>query len=145
MDKMGDIVWMVKPGEAETDSLKQRMERFSYEIGTSKNMELSIQLDELDKLKLSMEQRRNIYLIFKEAVNNAAKYSGAGGIDINAAVAKGELLLSIKDEGRGFDYTVATKGNGLRNLVKRAGELGARLEIASSPGSGTCVSLTMPL
>ena len=145
LDKMGDIVWMVKPGATESDSLKQRMERFAYEIGSSKNMEVTVQLDELDKLKLSMDQRRNIYLIFKEAVNNAAKYSGADKIDISSSIFNGELRLIIKDEGQGFDDKKIKKGNGMGNMAKRAEELAARLEIVSSQSTGTSVSLTMPL
>jgi len=92
-----------------------------------------------------MEQRRNIYLIFKEAVNNAAKYSGADKIDISSSLFNGELRLIIKDEGQGFDDKKIKKGNGMGNMAKRAEELAARLEIGSSPGTGTSVSLTMPL
>ena len=82
MDKMGDIVWMIKPGDTEAGSLKQRMERFAYEICSSKNIVASLQLDELEKIKLTMEQRKNIYLIFKEAINNAVKYSGTEKIEV---------------------------------------------------------------
>jgi signal transduction histidine kinase len=92
-----------------------------------------------------MEQRRNIYLIFKEALNNAAKYSGSKKIEINSSLYKEQLLLVIKDEGQGFDYSLTKKGNGLKNLSRRAVELGGRLEIESSPGAGTCVSLSLPL
>jgi signal transduction histidine kinase len=144
MDKMGDIVWMIKPGETEAGSLKQRMERFAYEIGTSKNIEVNMQLEELENLKLNMEQRRNIYLIFKEAVNNAVKYSDAKKIDINSSLQNHELLLTIKDEGQGFDHAKTKKGNGLGNMSHRAEELGGRLEIVSAPAEGTTVSLTMP-
>ena len=145
MDKMGDIVWMIKPGETEAGSLKQRMERFAYEVGTSKNMEIAVQLEELEKVKLSMEQRKNIYLIFKEAVNNAAKYSGTRKIDIHSSLHNKELLLIIKDEGSGFDHNKTKKGNGLGNMMNRAEELGGRLEIGSVPGEGTTITLTMPV
>jgi two-component system sensor histidine kinase UhpB len=145
MDKMGDIVWMIKPGETEAGSLKQRMERFAYEVGTSKNMEIVVQLAELEKVKLSMEQRKNIYLIFKEAVNNAAKYSGTRKIDIDSSIHNKELKLIIKDAGCGFDHHKAKKGNGLGNMMNRAEELGGRLEIGSVPDEGTTITLTMPV
>jgi two-component system sensor histidine kinase UhpB len=145
MDKMGDIVWMIKPGETEAGSLKQRMERFAYEVGTSKNMEIVARLDELEKVKLSMEQRKNIYLIFKEAVNNAAKYSGSRKIDIDSSIHNKELQLIIKDEGSGFDHHKTKKGNGLGNMMNRAEELGGRLEIGSLPDEGTTITLTMPV
>jgi signal transduction histidine kinase len=145
MDKMGDIVWMIKPGENESGSLRQRMERFAYEIGSSKNIEVSMQLNELDNLKLSMAQRKNIYLIFKEALNNAAKYSGAKKIDIGSWLENRVLRLMIKDEGKGFDHAKTRKGNGLDNMSNRAGELGGKLAIGSVPDEGTTVTLTMPL
>lgn len=145
MDKMGDIVWMIKPDETESGSLKQRMERFAYEIGTSRNMEVQVRLEELEKVKLTMEQRRNIYLIFKEAVNNAAKYSGAGKIDIGSLLHNRELKLTIKDEGLGFDKNRSKKGNGLGNMANRAKELGARFEISSVVNAGTTVTLAIPV
>jgi two-component system, NarL family, sensor histidine kinase UhpB len=145
MDKMGDIVWMIKPGETEAGSLIQRMERFAYEIGSSKNIEVVVQLDELDKLKLTMEQRKNIYLIFKEAVNNAVKYSGSEKITIEATIQNKELQLLVKDIGKGFDSSIVKKGNGLDNMQNRAKDLGAVLNIESTTGNGTTLKLLMPV
>ncbi len=145
MDKMGDIVWMIKPGETEAVSLKQRMERFAYEIGTSKNIEISVQLEQLEKIKLTMEQRKNIYLIFKEALNNAAKYSGANRFEIEASLQNKDLVMLIKDEGRGFNPNEVKKGNGLDNMMNRARELGAELKIQSAVNEGTTVNLVVPV
>ena len=134
---------MIKPGETEAGSLLQRMEHFAYEVGTSKN--IIVQLDELAKVKLSMEQRRNIYLIFKEALNNAAKYSGAKKIAITNSLKNRELQVMIKDEGNGFDHASTRKGNGLCNMSKRAAELGGKLEINSLVNEGTIVMLPLPV
>ena len=144
MDKMSDIVWMIKPGETESGSLKQRMERFAYEMGSSKNIETVIEIDDLEKQKLSMEQRKNIYLLFKEALNNAVKYSGTGKIDIKAAHQNGWLNLVIKDHGKGIDTTIAGRGNGLQNMKNRAKELGGKLEIESNI-AGTAIKLIVPI
>lgn len=145
MDKMGDIVWMIKPGESEAASLKQRIERFAYETGTAKNIEVQTDLNDLDKVKLTMEQRKNIYLICKEAVNNAAKYSGTATITIQAALQNKELHLIIKDEGQGFDIVTAKKGNGLDNMTNRAKDMGAKMRIQSALNKGgTTIALTMP-
>jgi signal transduction histidine kinase len=144
MDRMSDIVWMIKPGETESGSLKQRMERFAYEVGSSKNIETVIEIDDLDKQKLSMAQRKNIYLLFKEALNNAAKYSGTGKIEIKATQQNGMLNLIIKDHGKGFDTAVAGRGNGLQNMQNRAKELGGKLEIESNV-AGTAIKLIIPI
>lgn len=145
MDKMSDIVWMIKPGESEGASLKQRMERFSYEICSSKNIGVLLQLDELDKVKLTMEQRKNLYLIFKEALNNAVKYSAAGKIEVLVSIHNKQLDLCVKDLGKGFDSSLIKKGNGLDNMKHRAAELGASIEVASEPGKGTTISLRLPV
>jgi two-component system sensor histidine kinase UhpB len=92
-----------------------------------------------------MEQRKNIYLIFKEALNNAAKYSGASRIEIEVATQNKELVLLIKDEGQGFNINEVKKGNGLDNMMNRATELGAALKIQSAMNEGTTVSLVLPV
>jgi len=145
MDKMGDIVWMIKPGETEAGSLKQRMERFAYEICSSKNIGVNKQLDDLEKVSLSMEQRKNIYLIFKEAVNNAVKYSGSTSVDINTQTENKELILTVGDNGKGFNTSIVSTGNGLDNMKVRAKELNAKLFIDSKAGMGTVVRLEMPV
>ncbi len=143
MDKMGDIVWMIKPDDSEAGSLKERIERFVYDICGSKNIDVSIHLDDLEKIKFSMQQRKNLYLVFKEAINNAVKYSGTAVVDISAKLASRQLTMRVKDFGNGFDSSKVKKGNGLGNMQRRANELGARLAIQSEKGSGTLVELEM--
>jgi two-component system, NarL family, sensor histidine kinase UhpB len=142
MDKMGDIVWMIKPGDTESSSLKQRMERFAYEICSTKNIVLTMQLDELEHMKLSMQQRKNIYLIFKEAINNAVKYSGADRIQVTGTVTGKDFILTVKDEGKGFDSGLIAKGNGLDNMYQRARELHGSLKIDTA--KGTTIRLVLP-
>ena len=145
MDKMGDIVWTIKPDESGNGSLKQRMERFAYEIGGSKNIEVSMQMEEPENATLTMEQRKNIYLIFKEALNNAVKYSDSKRIIVSVNTQNKELLLIVKDEGKGFDYSSVKKGNGLDNIKNRANELGGKVEISSTNNQGTVIKLHVPV
>ncbi len=143
MDRMSDIVWMIKPGETEAGSLKQRMERFAYEICGSKNIGVQMQLSEIESLKLTMEQRKNIYLIFKEAINNAVKYSGTEKIEINATVQNRLLELTVQDFGKGFEQASARRGNGLENMQHRAKESGGSLLINTAIDKGTEIVLSM--
>jgi signal transduction histidine kinase len=145
MEKMGDIVWMIKPGETEAGSLKQRMERFAYEICSTKNISTTINLDDLEKVKFTMQQKKNMYLIFKEAMNNAVKYSGTGQINITALLQNNRMQLEVKDFGTGFNTAAIEKGNGLDNMQYRAKELGAVIEVGSNAGSGTEVILKIPV
>ena len=145
MDKMGDIVWMIKPGETEAGSLVQRMQRFAYEIAATKNIEINMELSELELLKLTMQQRKDIYLIFKEALNNAVKYSGTEKINISASIQNKELVMRVKDFGQGFDSGTVKKGNGLDNMQNRAKEMNANFNIESGVEQGTLITLTMPV
>jgi two-component system, NarL family, sensor histidine kinase UhpB len=145
MEKMSDLVWTIKPEEAEGSNLKQRMERFAYEICGAKNINLTLQLDKLETKDLTMDQRKNMYLIFKEALNNAVKYSGTEKIAVSAANGNNVLTMIVKDEGKGFDVGTIIKGNGLENIQTRAASVGGKLIIDSAPGTGTTVKLTMPL
>lgn len=145
MDKMGDIVWMIKPGEAEGSSLRQRMERFAYEICSSKNISVEQDLEKLEAVKLTMQQRKNLYLIFKEALNNAVKYSGTEKIDIRIIEESRYLIFVLKDYGKGFDVSTINKGNGLGNMQNRAKELNGKLSIESADALGTTITLNMPV
>ncbi len=145
MEKMGDIVWMIKPGETETGSLKQRMEAFAFEICSSKNISLQMDIAVMESFKPAMEQRKNIYLIFKEALNNAVKYSGTEKVEVRASVRNKQLELQVKDYGKGFDTVKNSRGNGLGNMKNRAKELQAQLQIESDAENGTLVKLVMPV
>jgi signal transduction histidine kinase len=144
MDKMGDIVWMIKPGESDAASLKERMEQFAYELCSSSNIQTEINIEDLDKIKLSMNKRRNIYLVFKEALNNEIKYSGTGKISVTANATGKQLLLKIADQGAGFDPGNPKNGNGLRNMQARAKEMNGTLKIYSQAGVGTTIELGVP-
>lgn len=145
MDKMGDIVWMIKPGETENGNLNQRIERFAYEVCSSKNIDLSLNLSELEKTKLTPEQRKSIYLVFKEALNNAAKYSGTKKIELKATVQNKQLELLVKDFGKGFDQSTVRRGNGLHNMNNRAKEIDGHLTLSSVIEEGTVVTFYVPL
>ena len=94
---------------------------------------------------LDIATRRNVYLIFKEAVNNAVKYSNCTRMDISLQLAGGNLALSVADNGTGFEVTGGRKGNGLDNMEKRARDVGGTLRLVTAPGRGTRIDLSLPL
>ncbi len=145
MDRMGDIVWMIKPGETEAGSLKQRIESFGFEMCGNKNIEVKMQLDDLEKMRLNMEQRKNIYLIFKEGLNNAVKYSETKKIEISTSFQDSILCLIIKDFGIGFNKALIKNGNGLDNMHHRAKDLNAVLDVSSTLNQGTTLLLKVPV
>ncbi|WEK33421.1 MAG: histidine kinase [Candidatus Pseudobacter hemicellulosilyticus] len=152
MEKMGDIVWMIKPGENEGQGLWQRMERFAFEICGSQQINCHISGQEiLEDLKLTMQQRKNFYLVFKEALNNAVKYSGSSRVDIRISRHSHQLQLEVQDYGKGFGEKgpgnggETNGGNGLSNMRNRARELGGELLLDHQPGEGVLITLRFPV
>lgn len=145
MERMGDIVWMIKPQENEGEGLKYRMERFVQEICNSRNISCIFLADDLNEVKLNMRQKKNMYLIFKEAVNNALKYSNTEKLEIKINQQNKQLEMIVKDFGNGFDQKTIPKGNGLDNMKQRANDLKGSLSVNSIPNSGTEVQLSFPI
>ncbi|HAC25181.1 MAG TPA: hypothetical protein DCE81_09720 [Cytophagales bacterium] len=96
-------------------------------------------------LLLNATVRRNIFLVFKEAVNNAAKYSEGNNLKIAAWIEGKSLNFKIEDDGKGFVRGSIKTGNGLKNMEARANELSAVFRQESSPGNGTKVFLSVPI
>jgi signal transduction histidine kinase len=143
MEKMGDIVWMIKPTSQE--GLKERMHRFLHEMGNSRNIHCSFDADGLTQIKLDMHQRKGLYLVFKEAVNNAVKYSNAKNIAVSLNESDQKINMTISDDGIGFASDNRKNGNGIDNMKNRAEELGGQTKIESAPGKGTVVSMSVPV
>jgi two-component system, NarL family, sensor histidine kinase UhpB len=141
-ENMSDIVWMLKSGNDRFENVLQRMNLFASEILEAKNITLDFANTELlPALKLTMEQRKNFYLFFKEAINNAAKYSDAERVSVCIAQKDHNVEMNISDDGKGFDTTKIFNGNGMSSLKKRAAELNADFKITSCINKGTDVQL----
>ncbi len=143
---MSDIVWAINPVNDAAGALFKRMHSYAAELCQLKNVILRFEADSsLDKKTLDIESRKNVYLIFKEAVNNALKYSGCSMLTIRVQKELKMLRMTITDNGRGFSVEEATTGNGLQNMRMRAGELGGAVHINSAPGAGTSIELCCPI
>jgi len=145
VESTGDIVWMIKPGFDEIETVIERMERYIHDLCSHRDIGYTLELNELRSVKLTMVQRKNVYLIFKEAVNNAIKYADTKTLNVAVRNDGKRIVLVISDFGKGFDLVNTPKGNGLENMFNRAAELGGKLNIESAPGSGTNITMTLPV
>ncbi|HET9504633.1 MAG TPA: two-component regulator propeller domain-containing protein [Hymenobacter sp.] len=145
-ESMQDIIWTIKPNQDGLTDVVSRLREFGLRLTEAKGIAFDMQVAEpFPVLTLSLEQRRNLYLIFKESVNNAVKYADCATLTVALAVQGRQLRLKIADDGRGFDLATARAGNGLANLQARAQAIGGRVAIATAPGRGTTITLTAPL
>lgn len=146
MEAMDDIVWAIKPSNDSMQKVVARMREFATSVFEAKDIDLEFKADEeVNEAKIDMEGRRDFFLIFKEAVNNAAKYSKCSKALVHVSVEKTKLVLRVKDNGIGFDVKSADGGNGLGNMQKRTDALKGSLELISKQGEGTEVVVTVPL
>jgi signal transduction histidine kinase len=146
MEAMDDIVWSIKPSNDSMQKISARMREFATNVLEAKDMDLEFFMDDdVYDVKLNMEKRRDFFLIFKEAVNNAAKYSKASRVSIHVSLQHKMLVLTVKDNGVGFDVVAADGGNGLGNMHKRADAMNGRINIESDEGEGSAITLSIPL
>jgi len=89
--------------------------------------------------------RRQIFLIFKEALHNIARHSGCTEVEIGFHSEKGWLSLSVVDNGEGFNMAQAHPGHGLASMKQRAQQLGGHLTVDTAPGRGTAIRLRVPI
>jgi two-component system, NarL family, sensor histidine kinase UhpB len=144
IDAMSDIVWTVNPENDSFAKIIFRMKSLAYNLFRAKKIEFTFHSDEvLNEKKLSLEERRNFYLIFKEAINNLVKYSNASSSAIALLNENGYIKLSIRDNGVGFDPSDEIIGNGLKNMKRRADEMKAQFKIESGKGNGTQIELKL--
>jgi signal transduction histidine kinase/ligand-binding sensor domain-containing protein len=155
VEAMSDIVWAINPQKDHLHDLTQRMRRLASEIFTAADIDLEFRAPETDiDEPLGANLRREVFLIFKESVSNVVKHAGASNVRIEFRIEHGSLILTLQDDGRGFDSAAKTGaydwqasrgGNGLPGMKKRAAELGGEFFIESKIEQGTMVTLRVPL
>lgn len=140
LNSMGDLVWVINPANDSTAKLVERVKSFAFEILSACECSFQMDVDEyFYDLTLNQEQRKNILLILKEAINNAAKYAEASMVRCRIfRDADGLFTIVLSDNGIGMTADLVP-GNGLHTMRKRAAMLSAHFEVASDK-NGTTVS-----
>jgi signal transduction histidine kinase len=139
-DHMRDIVWMLNPKNDTVDLLVSRMKDDAARL--LRELEYSFVAPHELPAKIDLTLKRNIFLIYKEALHNIVKHARASHVEINVALRDGSLDVRIHDNGRGFEMANVSAGNGLDSIKERARQIRAELHIRSHPGEGTDIHLS---
>ena len=132
----------IQPQNDTLENIFVRMISFASELLEAQKIKLNWKVaDTVKPLQLELAVRHDFLLIFKEAVNNLAKYSAATEANINLEYQESLLVLTIRDNGKGFDPETINAGNGLHNMQNRAQKIGARYHLHTAIGKGTAVTL----
>ncbi len=131
-EKITDIIWSINPENDDWENLLTKCRRYAADLFESKGIEYKINFDETVTGKVDIEDRKNLWLIFKEIVTNIARHSNATSAKIRFHVRNGEVLLEITDNGTGFDTSKSEEGNGIKNIKTRANQVGLSAELIST-------------
>src|SRR5690606_35410085 len=120
-----DILWSLQPSNDTLYQVLQRIRDFGRDLFG--DTEISFEMEGIEPAwkdyRLPMDVSRNLIMIFKEALNNALKYAMADKVHIQATSTAGNLILTLTDDGKGFDPAHITRGQGLVNMQTRAERL----------------------
>ncbi len=145
IQNMSDIVWAIKPGMEDFTSLQNRIWNTSLELCNAREMSLNfIPTEKLSEWTPAFALRNDIFLVCKEAVNNAVKYSGGTLLNIRLSVENKSLRIEIADNGLGLSEQ-PREGNGLKNMLERAQKNKGYFEKKSIPGEGLQLTFVFPI
>jgi len=141
LEALSDIVWSINTRNDGMDNFLMKANEY-LSILEVQGIGYDFKVDpELEHMKLGMILRRELYLIFKEAICNAAKYAGCTFIQIYLARNKDHCTLTIHDDGKGFNPDTVGSGNGFYNMRQRAQKMDGDLTVTTRPGEGTLITL----
>ena len=145
LDSMSDIIWNIRPGNDTIEEVMSRMREYATTVLEAKNINYTFNFpNEKMDCKLTMAMKNNLYLIFKEAVNNLSKYSGATNALLSLTFTEKQMRLAIEDNGKGFAMEQLSHKGGLSNMRQRAEDIGGTIDIAAAPGKGVSIVVVMP-
>ncbi|HTE33329.1 MAG TPA: two-component regulator propeller domain-containing protein, partial [Chryseolinea sp.] len=143
---LDDIIWSVNANHDTLEETVARMRLYTAELFEAAGIRYELQLDPaFEATRLIMEQRRDIYMIYKEAVNNVLKHARAAQVLISIAIADHQLVLHIKDDGIGFDRDKVSHRHGLEGIKARVKRWNGKIQVETVPGKGTSLHVTLPL
>jgi signal transduction histidine kinase len=146
VDSMSDIVWAINPTKDHLSDLSQRMRHFVSDVCTARQIDFRFRTPSADcDIAVGANVRREVFLLFKEAVNNMVRHSDCSTADLEFSVTPEGLVLSVVDNGRGFDVDAESAGHGLRSMRERAAALGGCVSTESHGGVGTTLIFRIPL
>ncbi len=142
IEDIRSLSWELRPSVLDdlgvVPAIRTYLQNYSRHYGIDAKLECSL------SGRLDIQTETTIYRIIQEALTNTAKYADVSEAEVTITEDGSFVLAMIRDTGRGFDPTARTKGVGLFSMEERARSVGGELDIASSPGAGTTVTLKVP-
>jgi ligand-binding sensor domain-containing protein/signal transduction histidine kinase len=139
-DAMREIVWFINPEHDRPGNLVLKMKDVASAM--LNGVEVSFESrDDVFEDAMDIESRRHLFLIFKEILNNIVKHAQCSKVEIRLERQGGTFRMTVVDNGVSFDPQCAHAGSGLRNVYARAEGIRGTIDVVSSPGKGTRITL----
>jgi signal transduction histidine kinase len=145
VDATSDLAWALDPRHDSVAALVTRLRRTASEVAEGSGARFELESDSLDGVPMGSAERRHLLLILKEALRSACRHARPRELRLEIRREPAQLVLTLVDDGVGFDPNAAHNGQGLASMRRRASEIGAELVIDSTPGSGSRIELRAPL
>ena len=146
IERISDIVWATNPKYDDGNNLKEKINNYIMQVSQLSKITVNLNIsDEIANIKFQMSIRRNVFLILKEAINNILKHAEATIIHIDMHSEHKKLYLLITDNGNGFNTEYRNDGNGLENMQTRTESIGGKFSLTSGNGTGTNITIVIPL
>jgi len=138
-----DTAWALNPENESLYTLLEKIRSFGLQILSKKEIQLTFNSNVTpdNRAAFSIENQKNLYLILKEVINNIARHSEATAAEIAVTCKQDKLNIRVSENGKGFDTREPQEGNGLKNIMTRAGESYFDIKIESAPGQGTQIEI----
>jgi ligand-binding sensor domain-containing protein/signal transduction histidine kinase len=144
-EKISDIIWSVDPRHDDWCEFLSRCERYAADLLESREIHHELKIVKSIPGRLRLELRQQVWLIFKELIVNLVRHADSSRAFVSMSVQNNSLVLSVSDNGKGFDTRLMTKGYGVGNIQKRVERLGGQVDLESAPGKGTRWCVQVPL
>jgi signal transduction histidine kinase len=144
LGKMNSIIWTMKSSNDSVESLAAYLRAYATEYFDGTSVDCTVTVNEFIDHELSGEKRRNIFLSFKETLNNILKHANATRVNISIAANEEKLVINVHDNGIGIDLKNLRRfGNGLNNIKKRMQSIQGEFTINSENGTHVCFELDL--
>ncbi|MFP4096089.1 MAG: two-component regulator propeller domain-containing protein [Cyclobacteriaceae bacterium] len=144
-EALDEIVWNINMKDESLEDITAKMRRYAGEVLESDGIQYHVEIHSgFEHKNMKMQKRRELFLIFKELLNNIRKHAGAGKVRIQVSISNDMFYLFVNDDGIGFDPLASTDRNGLRNIRGRVDKWKGIFQIQSGQNEGTLVEIWLP-
>ena len=144
---LDEIVWAINPANDTSQSLSDYFLKYGQTLLHRASIRCRLEVSEpFPNCGLNAEERHQLFLAFKEALNNVIRHSGASEVQIGLGIVANELTIKVQDNGHGLNGAVSEgSSDGLKGMQERLRQLSGRCEIMGNTNGGTCVKLVIPV